>query len=158
MKLKIPVACAMLILSTSTPASTLDKLGWLQGCWHVAGTDQGSVEQWTSAAGGSMLGMSRTVKGGKTQDFEFIQIREDAPGKLVFIAQPSGAPPTSFPLQREDGVMFVFEQKAHDFPQRVIYRKDGDKAMAARIEGMVKGKLESMDFPMKRISCEAASS
>ena len=157
MKLNISMACALLILSTGASASNLDKLGWLQGCWHVAGTDKGSVEQWTSAAGGSMLGMSRTVKGGKTQDFEFIQIREDTSGKLVFIAQPSGAPPTSFPLLREDGAMFVFEQKAHDFPQRVIYRKDGDKAMMARIEGMVKGKLESMDFPMKRISCEAGS-
>ncbi len=155
MKLGISVACATLMLSTGATPSTLDKLGWLQGCWHVAGTDQGSVEQWTSAAGGSMLGMSRTVKGGKTQDFEFIQIREEASGKLVFIAQPSGAPPTRFPLLREDGAMFVFEQKAHDFPQRVIYSKDGDQAMLARIEGIVKGKLESMDFPMKRIRCEA---
>ncbi len=145
-----------LLLAANAGAAPFDQLGWLQGCWQVDGSEAGSVEQWTSAAGGSMLGMSRTVKNGKTTAFEFVQIREVAPGKLAFIAQPSGKPPTTFPLLRQDGPAVVFEQKAHDFPQRVMYRPNGEQAMVARIEGMMEGKLEGIDFPMKRVRCEAA--
>lgn len=37
-----------------------------------------------------------------------------------------------------------------------MYRPDGEQAMVARIEGTMKGKLEGMDFPMKRVRCDAA--
>jgi hypothetical protein len=155
MKLRLPLACALLSCA-GAHAAPFDKLGWMQGCWRVAGAEDGTVEQWTSAAGGAMLGMSRTVKGGKMVEFEFVQIREVTPGRLAYIAQPSGRPKTTFPLARQDGATFVFEDLALDFPQRVIYRPDGEQGMLARIEGMAKGKLKGIDFPMKRISCEAA--
>lgn len=130
------------------------KLGWLQGCWAADGADAGSVEQWTSAAAGTMLGMSRTVRGGKVRAFEFMQLREDQPGKLTFTAQPSGQAPTTFSLLRESENEFVFENLAHDFPQRVIYRRAGENALHARIEGMSKGAVKGIDFPMKRVKCE----
>ncbi len=153
----LPLACTLLTLAiVPASASPLDKLAWLQGCWVVAGAEPGSGEQWTSTQGGSLLGMSRTVKAGKTVEFEFMQIREVASGQLAFIAQPSGKPPTTFPFLRQDGNAVVFENKGHDFPQRVMYRSDGAQAMMARIEGISKGKLTGMDFPMKRVSCEAA--
>jgi hypothetical protein len=132
------------------------KLGWLQGCWAAEGAEAGSVEQWSSAAGGTMFGISRTVKNGKTVEFEFVQIREVEPGKLAYIAQPSGQALTTFTLLRQGDTDVVFENLAHDFPQRVIYRRDGERSLRARIEGMSKGKLKGIDFPMRRISCEAA--
>lgn len=130
------------------------KLGWLQGCWAAPGAEAGSVEQWSSAAGGTMFGISRTVKNGKTVEFEFVQIRETEPGKLAYMAQPSGQRPASFPLLRLSESEVVFENLAHDFPQRIIYRRDGERALHARIEGMSNGKLKARDFPMQRISCE----
>ncbi len=157
MKPHLPFACALLLLAGgSAIASPFDKLGWMQGCWMVAGSEPGSGEQWTSAEGGSMLGMSRTIKAGKTVEFEFMQIREVAPGQLAFIAQPSGKPPTTFTLLKQDGGAVVFENKGHDFPQRIMYRPDGAQAMMARIEGTSQGKIKGIDFPMKRVSCAAA--
>jgi hypothetical protein len=155
MKRILPLACTLLFCGGAN-AAPFDQLGWMQGCWKVAGAEEGTVEQWTSAAGGAMLGMSRTVKGGKMVEFEFVQIREVTPGQLAYIAQPSGQPKTTFPLARQIDATFIFEDLAHDFPQRVIYRPDGEHGMMARIEGMSKGKLKGIDFPMKRISCEAA--
>lgn len=151
--------CITLLAAASgamaSPADPFANLSWLQGCWApAAGGEPGTVETWMGPAGGSMLGMSRTVKNGKTGEFEFIQIREIEPGKLAFIAQPGGRPPTSFPLLKSTDTEFVFENTAHDFPQRVIYRRDGER-LFARIEGMMKGKARGIDFPMKRISCEA---
>ena len=141
--------------ATSLPDDLGAKLGWLQGCWLPDGAEPGSVEQWTSAAGGVMLGMNRTVKAGKLGSFEFMQLREDTPGKLRFVAQPSGKPPTSFALVRHDEGEFVFANAGHDFPQRVIYRRKGDHALHARVEGKFKGKQEAIDFPMQRIACTA---
>lgn len=96
MNLRLPFACALPLVSAGAGAAPIDKLGWMQGCWMPEGADKGSLEQWTSAQGGSMLGVSRTVKNGKTTEFEFIQIREVTPGQLAYIAQPAGRPPTSF--------------------------------------------------------------
>ena len=125
------------------------QVAWLQGCWRAAGAEAGSVEQWTAPAGGTMLGLSRTVKGGKTVAHEFLQIRETAPGKLAYIAMPSGQATTTFGLAEASASHAVFENPAHDFPQRVIYRRDGDSILT------VNGKAKGIDFPMRRTSCEA---
>ncbi len=135
--------------SVATPADTLAKLAGLQGCWAAGGAERGSGEQWMGPAGGTMLGMSRTVRQGRTVEYEFIRIAQGADGKLAFIAQPSGQPQASFPLLREDGDSVVFENLAHDFPQRIIYRRVGAAGLLARIEGKGKG----IDFPMSRTPC-----
>ncbi len=146
-----------LAAGTAAAADPVAKLAWLQGCWtETEGAEPGSGEQWTAAAGGTVLGTSRTVKNGKTVAYEFIQIREIVPGKLAYIVQPSGRPETTFQLQRQTDSEFVFENLEHDFPQRIIYRREGDKVLRARIEGMSKGSLKGIDFPMRRVSCDPA--
>ncbi len=145
----------LLAACAATPAAaandTLAGLGWLAGCWALEGAEPGSGEQWMAPAGGTMLGMSRTVRKGRTAAFEFMRIAPGADGRLAFIAQPSGQAQASFPLLREDGDSVVFENPAHDFPQRVIYRRAGADRLQARIEGKGKG----IDFPMKRTGCTA---
>jgi hypothetical protein len=47
----------------------------------------------------------------------------------------------------------VFENAAHDFPQRIIYKRSGEK-MIGRIEGLTNGKLKGIDFPYARVRCE----
>jgi len=149
------IVCLTVVL-TAAGAHATPFPGWMQGCWQATGAEAGSGEQWTSAAGGTMLGMSKTVKGGKTVEFEFVRIAEVEPGKLAYIAQPSGAAPTTFSLLRHSDTEFVFENLGHDFPQRVMYRRAGDKLLHARIEGSVKGKHKGIDFPMQRVACDAA--
>ena len=39
----------------------------------------------------------------------------------------------------------MFENLAHEFPQRIIYSRDGE-TLTARIEGMMDGKLEGMEW------------
>ena len=158
MILRSALGCTLLAATGAAFAASPDplaKLAWLQGCWAAQGGEAGSVEQWSSAAGGTMLGMSRTVKNGKTADFEFVQIREVEPGTLTYVARPSGQAPAAFNLLRHSETEFVFENLTHDFPQRIIYRREGERALRARIEGMSKGKLKGIDFPMQRVSCEA---
>ena len=157
MTVKTMLGCILLAAAGSGIAATPDplaRLGWLQGCWAAQGAEAGSVEYWSAPAGGTMIGLSRTVKNGKTATFEFLHIREVEPGLLAYIAQPSGRPPTTFKLLRSSDTEWVFEDLAHDFPQRIIYRRDGEQAISARIEGVSKGKLKGIDYPMTRIGCD----
>ena len=154
---KIAAAALLVGLAGGVQAADpLANMAWLKGCWQATeGAEPGSGEQWMGAAGGTMIGMSRTVRQGVTREYEFLQIRAGEDGKLAYIAMPSGRAPTAFPLLRDSATELVFENLGHDFPQRIIYQHDGAQAMRARIEGMSKGKLKGIDFPMKRVSCEA---
>jgi Domain of unknown function (DUF6265) len=133
----------------------LEKLAWLSGCWKSQSAEAGSGEQWTPIAGGTMLGTSRTVKQGKTVEFEFMQLRYLADRTLAFVAQPSGQSATVFPLLRITDAEAVFENPQHDFPQRVVYARDGETRLLAKVEGMRRGALRILEFPMVRVSCDA---
>jgi Domain of unknown function (DUF6265) len=135
-------------------ADPLAAAAWLTGCWAADGREGGSGENWMAPAGGSMLGVGRTVKDGRTVDFEFMQLRASSEGKLVFIALPAGKRETTFTLISNPAEGLVFENLQHDFPQRVIYRSPARDRLHARIEGLRSGVLRGIDFPMKRISCE----
>ena len=133
----------------------LEKLAWLSGCWKSQSAEAGSGEQWTPIAGGTMLGTSRTVKQGKTVEFEFMQLRYLPDRTLAFVAQPSGQSATVFPLLRISDREAMFENPQHDFPQRVVYARDGETRLLARIEGLRRGVLRVIEFPMVRVSCDA---
>lgn len=157
MKLR-PTLLLALLLATSpvfaqTQADPFAPIAWLAGCWTQQGREAGSVEQWMAPAGGVMLGMARTLKNGRAVEFEFMQIRADADGRLSFTAQPQGRPPTEFKLLRQGEAGAVFENPGHDFPQRVMYRREAADRLVARIEGAVNGKERGIDFPMVRAAC-----
>jgi len=147
-----------ILLAAARPAAAapegVDRLAWLAGCWRAEGAEAGSGEQWLAPAGGTLLGVSRTVKNGATVAHEFMQIRAAEGGGLVFIAQPSGKPEGSFVLLPGAAAEAVFENLQHDFPQRVIYRLEDGGRLRARIEGQRNGQLRGADFPMQRVPCD----
>ena len=102
-----------------------------------------------------MLGMSRTVRQGRTVAFEFMQVREHAEAGLVFIAQPSGRPPTTFRLLKLGAAEAVFENLEIDFPQRVRYARLSDSHLAASIEGQPHGQPRRIDFAFTRAACDS---
>ncbi len=132
-------------------------LSWLSGCWAAEGGEPGSEEHWLPVAGGTLFGVSRTVRQGKTVAHEFLQIRPDAQGQLVFIALPSGQKEATFALQTMAEHAVTFANPTHDFPQRVIYRLLSQEQLLGRIEGVHNGKERGVDFPMRRISCDATA-
>jgi hypothetical protein len=146
----------VLTLSTAAWADSMAKLRWLSGCWAAVGAAAGSGEYWMPPAGGSMLGMSRTIREGRTVAHEFILIVEDGEGGIRFVASPSGQPSASFQLVRVSDDEVVFENAEHDFPQRVIYRRLPDDGLLGRIEGVVDGEFRGLDFPMTRTACESS--
>lgn len=145
---------ALTTINAAAAEADIASLGWLAGCWQAEKGEPGSGEHWMPPAGGTMLGVSRTVKNGKMIEFEFMQLRLNAEGKLVFIALPSGQKETTFVASAVGKDSVTFENPQHDFPQRVIYRLEDDGRLVAHIEGERGGKLRGVDFPMKRIACD----
>ena len=149
----MPFLAALAGPATAEPS--LGQVAWLSGCWTASGAEQGSGEQWMPLAGASLIGVSRTVRQGRTVAYEFMRIAQGSDGKLAFFAQPSGKPPASFPVRSMSASEVVFENPEHDFPQRVIYRLESPTVLRASIEGMRNGALRSIDYPMARVSCDA---
>lgn len=148
------VLCASLAGASALAADSVDSLAWLAGCWARTDAEAGSGEQWTLPAGGTMLGVSRTVRDGQTVEFEFVVIRAGQDGTLVYHAHPSGQASAEFRLARTGPREVVFENDAHDFPQRIGYRLDTDGTLDAWIEGTRDGATRRIPFPMRRTSCD----
>ena len=129
----------------------VESIAWLTGCWERA-TRTGSVEEsWTSPRAGTMLGVSRTVRGDSTVAWEHLRIFRRG-GRLVYGALPSGQRYTEFTATQASDTLVVFENPAHDFPQRVLYRPAGD-SLHARIEGPNDGATRGVDFRFARVRC-----
>jgi glucose/arabinose dehydrogenase len=105
-----------------TPAASEEKLAWLAGNWCGKDEDQQLEENWMLPQAGEAIGMSRTVQGGRMISYEFMRIAEPD-GNVTLFAQPSGEAAT--PFARTDGGddWIRFENKKHDYPQRIEYRK-----------------------------------
>ena len=122
--------------SSQTSPHSISELSWMAGDWQTPAGGRVQIdEHWTQPAGGSMLGMSRTVGGDKTLEFEYLRI-EQRPNGIYYVAHPKGScPGTDFKLTRSSPTEAVFENPQHDFPKRIIYRKTGDDTLTASIDG-----------------------
>jgi hypothetical protein len=121
--------------------SSLDSLRFMAGSWAGGGALDREEEHWTAPRGGMMVGMHRDLRGGRAKSFEFFRIEEREDG-VWYLTQPRGVPATAFKAVELSAGRVVFENLEHDFPQRIIYWRDRPGELRARIEGLVKGKLE----------------
>ena len=150
--LSLAMVAAMLLAATSVVAASAADLAWLAGCWASESGEAGSGEHWMAPAGGSLLGVGRQVRDGRTADYEWLRIIENGDGSLTYLAAPGGRKAVAFPLTSLGKGRVVFENPDHDFPQRVIYEIRGERLLA-RIEGEQGGTLRGVDFPMRRATC-----
>ena len=126
----------MLTINAATQTPTLADLAWMSGAWETAPGGRRQIEEhWTVAAGATMMGMSRTVAGEKTVEFEYLRIEQRADG-IYYVAHPKArCPGTDFKLTRASANEAVFENPQHDFPKRIIYRKGADDSLTASVDG-----------------------
>jgi hypothetical protein len=130
----------------------LEKLHWLIGSWQQV-SEAGTLTETWSKKGRGLSGKSYLLDGGDTVFSESLnlEIRNGAVFYVPVISDQNKGRETLFKLVSNSNDRFVFENKAHDFPQRIIYRKLPGDSLLARIEGEVKGKLKFEEFKMKRL-------
>ena len=136
-------------LSLNQATQSLDAFGWLAGSWGSEANGIETEEVWMGPKAGLMVGMNRTVsKAGKTTFEYFRLVQKDE--TITLLASPSGKAPTPFTLKESVDSTAVFENLKHDFPQRIIYRRENDR-LVARIEGIINGTPRSMDWHWKQL-------
>ncbi len=128
-----------------TATARVADLAWLAGLWEGEKDGARNEEQWLAPAGGTMLGVSRTLAGGETASFEFMRI-EEKDGRVVLTAHPSAGPGVPFTLARSGSAEAVFENPAHDFPQRITYRREPGGRLFARVEKIRPGGPAAPEF------------
>jgi len=155
-KTLLTIATAGLAIATPVHAQTVSiaDVAWLQGCWELRDGDRVVEERWMPPRAGSMLGVGRTTRGGKLVEHEFILLAE-RDGRLAYQAHPSGQPGATFLSRPMTGQEVVFENPAHDFPQRVGYRSAGPGELLAWIEGTSGGRPRRVEFAYRSVPCVA---
>jgi len=119
----------MLLLALVIAAATPD-LGWLAGSWTADDGPRWTQETWSAPRAGVMLGTGLSGDSEVAKSFEFMRIAPDAEGKLVFWGSPEGKPPVAFRWQGGGAGQAVFVNQAHDYPQRIAYRREGAALIA----------------------------
>ena len=114
-------------------APKLEDLGWMAGHWRGTVDGVEYEEVWLAPSGRLMLGMHREVTAAKPAWFEFLRIEERSDG-IFYVAMPGGNPPTDFKMKIVSATRVEFENRQHDFPQRIVYRLDGPR-LCAEVSG-----------------------
>lgn len=135
------------LLQAAPPA--VDDLGWMAGYWLSCGPQGETAETWTDPRGGQMVGHSVTLTPRGRTDFEMLRIAP-VDGVAAYHAQPRGRAATVFKAVEADGDHVVFQNLENDFPQRIIYRRQGADVMTARIEGPINGQEQSLEWRFDR--------
>jgi hypothetical protein len=123
-------------------------LDWMTGTWTQARGEEVVTESWLGPGNGLMVAVNLATRGPTRRTFEFLRIA-DTPEGFSYYASPGGKPPTEFKLKELGDKRVVFENAAHDFPQRILYWRDGEN-LVARVEGKIGGKDRSDEWRFSR--------
>lgn len=128
--------------------------GFLAGTWKVEGRN--TFENWVLESPDVLKGEGYEVrKNDAHKTTEYLSIAYK--GKdIVYTATVPGqnkGKSVDFKLVRADSV-FIFENKAHDFPKQIIYRRIGPNELKVKVTD---GGLKSFTMIMNRVLSETAA-
>jgi hypothetical protein len=153
-----PTLAALLLIVPSAlvaQASPLQNVRWLEGCWQMVRGTTTTTERWLAPTNNVMTGDSRTFTNGVERESE--RLRLFAVGDtLVYESTPSSQAMTQFRATTTTGDEITFANPAHDFPQRIVYRRVGADSIIARIEGDRAGRRRPVVFPYQKVACAGA--
>lgn len=153
-------AAVLLASGTASPAGAqggtrIASVSWLTGCLEMRRGNRVVEEQRMPERAGTMVGMGRSIGLRGLDDYELTVIQEDG-ARLLYVAHPRRQPVATFVASVASADSVVFENPAHDFPQRVGYRRIGTDSVLAWIDGTSEGKKQRFEFPYRRVPCPAA--
>ena len=148
----LPVLLFCLLVVACSTGSGLSDLDWVLGKWQV--NDSNSYEEWVKVNDDLFQGKGYQVRESGIVPSETIEITRtnDEIFYIPTVMDQNGGRPVEFRLVSYTATEVTFENKIHDFPQRIIYVKNGDSQIDARIEGEQNGQFSRIDFQLKRVS------
>jgi len=144
------VGFSMHVQAQKDPSKTF---AFVLGSWEMQTAKGKIVEQWVQNSDQTLSGKSYRINAkGDSVLSETLQIRKI--GKEIFycstVANQNEGKEVCFKLVSTKDKIYIFENKEHDFPQRIVYENQGKKEMLASIEGELNGKSRKSEFRYKR--------
>lgn len=123
-------------------------LGIVLGCWSGAGSDGSELEESYRRDGENIVGSSSFRESNEVvaNETTSIVVTDEATTLTPTIQGQPSVPFTLLPSTHAQTL--VFENREHDFPQRIIYRREGVGTLVARIEGMSMGTDHYIEWRM----------
>lgn len=135
----------------SLPASP--DFSWLKGNWiNTSDSNATFYENWTASGTNTYQGNSFIIAHGDTVFNETIElsIADTACYYIVSVKNQNKGEKVSFKMISNEDNNVVFENKLHDFPQRIVYQYKAPDTLNAWIEGTVNHKAKKETFTMWR--------
>jgi len=130
----------------------LQSMEWLLGSWQM-NTDKGMLyEEWIKENDSLFAGKSFMVINADTIVLELINLQLSKNDLFYnpIVLNQNGEEPVSFKLTDKRENKYVFENKQHDYPQKIVYKQISKDSFNAWIEGNQDGKFMRKDFKMTR--------
>jgi hypothetical protein len=140
--------------------AAVDDLAWIAGAW--GGTLNGrTIEQhWMRPAGGSMVGMYRSIRDGRATLYEilaieardgevFLRIKHFAPGAGL-VSREEKDQSVDYALVKAESRTAVFEGTGAA-PARVTFHGPSPEALTITVEGERDGKRSATEFKYRRL-------
>lgn len=130
----------------------IDKLQWLLGTWINENDKEFSQETWSRENDSTFTAFSFTQVENETVFAETLALEQKTGNLLLTVATvgQNDDQSVSFRMVSSENGQFTFENKNHDFPQRIIYTNPVKDSLHAWIEGNVDGKPKKTDFYFSR--------
>lgn len=136
------------LVSTTLWAQQSATPAWLVGTWKINTGNGFIVEQWKQVNDSTLQGKSMFVKAAgdsALQESLELSFRKGVWNYISTVVGQNQGLPVAFKLIYLGRSEFISENPAHDFPQRIAYRRVKNNLFAS-IEGKRKGKYNKQNF------------
>jgi len=131
------VCCTGIIapLGAAERCDSLNAVAWLLGEWEAHDKDKAFTEIWIRRSDTTFEGKGETTRAGQVVDGESLRLAQMGEG-VFYIAKVADNPmPIAFELTQCSAQRLVFENAAHDFPNKLEYELRASGEMTARATG-----------------------
>jgi len=155
MKTTIAILVLIAVFCSCKKAEKTNKMAvvdWLIGTWENNMEKGRLSESWEKVNDSTFSGKSFFIKDNDTLSDETIILKQKDTN-LFFIPTVKGqnnGNPVVFKMTSNSAKQIIFENKTHDFPQKITYTQINKDSLVAEISGIEQGKPSSESYPMKR--------
>ena len=127
---------------------------WLLGTWQFQNSDSNMFEHWWLANDSLMLGETYLVinqeKINKEQIKLYIEGEYFVYEPMVF--EQNNNLPVRFKMKSRQNNAYLFENKKHDFPHYILYKKTIPRKMIVVVGGKINGKRHTKTYKAIRMN------
>jgi hypothetical protein len=144
------IGCILIFLGSVTliHAQHAENFKWLLGKWKIISPNGMIQEHWTIINDSTLRGVSKFIKNFKDtipQETVDIAYRNGDWYYIPTVQGQNNNQAVRFKIIYQKDMEFISENPAHDFPQRIVYRKI-DRLLYASIEGRKNGKYRKQNY------------